>query len=182
METYRISDEASVYYVTYSIVDWLPVFVSESACRIVTDCFVHCQQHKGLCVNAYVIMPTHLHAIVFEHEHDSTRLATTLDEFRRFTGRSLCDFCAAHMPSVFSDSFRAAATNDRKRRFWQATRHPVAVHGIEFWKTKLDYLHANPCRKGLVLYPEDWRFSSARYYANPAENGGDVLITQFAWH
>ena len=36
MECYRIHP-AAVYFVTDSVVDWLPVFVSDAACRIVTD-------------------------------------------------------------------------------------------------------------------------------------------------
>ncbi len=59
METYRIHDDASVYFVTYSVVSWLPVFVSERACQVVTDRLAFCHTHKGLRVNACVIMPTH---------------------------------------------------------------------------------------------------------------------------
>src|SRR5438552_214080 len=36
MERYRIHAEAAVYYLTYSIVEWLPVFISESSCKIIT--------------------------------------------------------------------------------------------------------------------------------------------------
>ncbi len=48
-------------------------------------------------------------------------------------------------------------------------------------KRKLDYIHANPVRKGLVHYPEEWRFSSARYYATGDSVGNDVNITQICW-
>ena len=37
MERYRITDDAGIYYVTMSVVDWLPVFVSDGACRILAD-------------------------------------------------------------------------------------------------------------------------------------------------
>ena len=92
METYRIHDDTSVYFVTYSVVSWLPLFVSERACRIVTDSLAFCHAHKGLRVNAYVIMPTHIHAILFDHEHDPARLTAALDAFRRYTGRALADY------------------------------------------------------------------------------------------
>ena len=42
-------------------------------------------------VNAGVIMPTHLHAIVFDIEFNSERLKHTLDDMRKFTGRQLLD-------------------------------------------------------------------------------------------
>ncbi len=37
MERYRITNDTAVYYVTFSVIDWLPVFVTESACKIVTE-------------------------------------------------------------------------------------------------------------------------------------------------
>jgi hypothetical protein len=44
------------------VVDWLPLFVAETVCKIVTDSLDFCYRQKGLRVNAYVIMPTHFHA------------------------------------------------------------------------------------------------------------------------
>lgn len=151
MERYRITSDASVYYVTFSVVDWLPVFVSEAAFRIVTDSLNYCHDHKGLRINAFVIMPTHMHAIVFDKEWSAERLRATLTDFRKFTGRSLSDFCSQHLPACFAETLRGAATADRERRFWQPSRHPEAIETESFWRVKLDYLHENPCRKGLVL-------------------------------
>src|SRR5437773_8656705 len=109
MERYRIADDASVYFITFSIVDWLPVFVSEAPCRIVADSFRFCHDQKGLQINAFVIMPTHLHAIVFDREFNSAALAKTLTEFRKFTGRNLADYCDGHAPLCIRESLRAAA-------------------------------------------------------------------------
>ena len=37
MERCRITPNAAVYFVTFSIVEWLPVFVAEASCRVITD-------------------------------------------------------------------------------------------------------------------------------------------------
>jgi hypothetical protein len=42
MERYRIADDVGIYFVTMSVVDWLPVFVSEGACQILTDSLNFC--------------------------------------------------------------------------------------------------------------------------------------------
>jgi hypothetical protein len=60
--------------VTFSAVQWLPVFVAEASCRIVTDSLRFCRERRGLCSNAYVIMPTHLHAIVFHESGNAEEL------------------------------------------------------------------------------------------------------------
>jgi putative transposase len=181
MERYRISPDAAVYYVTYSIVEWLPVFVSEAACRIITDSLNYCHANKGLRVNAFVIMPTHMHAIVFDKDFDSKRLENTLTDFRKFTGRSLSDFCAHHVAHCFTEALRAAATADRERRFWQPSRHLEVIETEKFWIQKRDYLHENPCRKGLVVRADHWRFSSAAYYTSDGQVRGDVDISPVDW-
>ena len=179
MEKYRIVKDAGLYYITFTIVEWLPVFIDETACKIVTDSFNFCIKNKQLVVNAYVVMPTHLHAIVFDVEFNSDRLKHTLDDFRKFTGRQLLDHSSQHLPRSFSDEFHKHAGKDRLRRFWQPTQHPIGIYSEDFWKQKMHYLHHNPCRKGLVLRPEDWRFSSALYWST--REPGDVQLSDIGW-
>jgi REP element-mobilizing transposase RayT len=179
MERYRIHPDAALYFCTFSIVDWLPVFVSERPCQIVADSLRFCHEQKQLGIDAFVLMPTHLHLIVFDRDWNTLRLQQTLAEFRKFTGRQLADFCATGMPAFFSASLSAAAGDDRKRRFWQDTRHPEAITGENFHRQKRDYVHDNPRRKGLVMHPSFWRWSSARWYERQ-ENCG-ISITTVAW-
>jgi hypothetical protein len=92
VERYRIHGYAAIYYLTYSyltysVVEWLPVFVSQASCQIVAESLSFCHRAKELRVNAYVIMPTHLHMIVFDAEWESERLRRTLADLRKFTGR-----------------------------------------------------------------------------------------------
>jgi REP element-mobilizing transposase RayT len=179
MEKYRIVNDVGVYYITFTVVEWLPVFIDEDACKIVTDSFNYCISHKQLAVNAYVIMPTHLHAIMFDVDFDSERLKHSLDDMRKFTGRQLLDHAGTHLPDAFTEVFRARAGKDRQRRFWQPTQHPVGIFSEKFWKQKMDYLHFNPCRKGLVRDPEDWRFSSALFWETRQRT--DVVIADVGW-
>lgn len=73
MERYRIVADVGLYYVTFTVVEWLPIFIEETACKIATDSLNFCIQKKYLGVNAYVIMPTHLHAILFDVEFNPER-------------------------------------------------------------------------------------------------------------
>ena len=61
MERYRFRSDGALFYVTFTVVDWLPIFVSEAACKILTERLNFCHRQKGLRIDAYVIMPTHLH-------------------------------------------------------------------------------------------------------------------------
>jgi hypothetical protein len=54
-------------------------------------------------------------------------------------------------------------------------QHPVVITSKGVWKQKMQSLHDNPCRKGLVLALEEWPFSSARYWETKQED--DVQLS-----
>lgn len=57
MERYRIVEGIGAYFVTFTIVEWMPVFIDETTCKIITESLNFSIQNKRLGVNAYVIMP-----------------------------------------------------------------------------------------------------------------------------
>ncbi len=180
MERYKITEGVGIYFVTFTIVDWLPVFTEEPTFIIITDSLNFCIHNKDLRVNGYVIMPNHLHAVVFDKEFESVHLKHTLDDFRKFTGRQLADYCDAHFSSMFGEAFRRHAGEDRQRRVWQPTQHPEAIVSNGFWEQKVNYIHQNPVRKGLVRKPEDWRFSSAGFWMEE-DRDSEVELCELGW-
>ncbi len=179
MDPYRIVEGHAVYFLTFTVVEWLPVFISEETCQIVVESLNFCHREKALRINAYVIMPTHLHAILFDAGFDAARLSQTITALRKHTGRQLCDYCTARVP-VFDRVLRESAGPDRERQFWQHSRRPEAIYTQWFWRQTLDYLHDNPCRKGLVLSPEHWRYSSAAYWMGSSAES-EVILTPLEW-
>jgi REP element-mobilizing transposase RayT len=156
---------------------WLPIFVSEEPCLILTESMNHCHREKGLRINAFVIMPTHIHLIVTDVEFDVQRLRHTLTSLRKYTGQRLADYCEQTMPAAFGQTLRSTRRTDRARQFWQQSRHPEAIWSRKFWQTKIDYLHDNPRRKGLVHDATHWRFSSAAYWLWDPPGPCDVVLT-----
>jgi REP element-mobilizing transposase RayT len=179
MERYRIQPDAALYFCTFSIVDWLPVFVSERPCQIIIDSLRFCHEQKCPGIDSFVIMPTHFHMIAFDIEWNTERLQRSLTDFRKFTGRNLTEFCREAMPPCFMTTLATAAGHDREHRFWQPTLHPEAITSEVFHNQKRDYLHDNPRRKGLVLHPTHWRWSSAQWYEARKDCG--VPITPVLW-
>jgi len=173
MERYRIVEGVGIYFVTFTIVEWMPVFIEEATCKIFTESLNFSIQNKRLGVNAYVIMPTHMHAILFDKDFDNERLKHTLDDLRKFTGRQLLDYADANLPNAFGQTFRENAKEDRQRKFWQSTQHPEGIFTEKFYRQKFNYIHLNPVRKGLVRSAVDWRFSSAGYWLGDGDAGGE---------
>ncbi len=181
METYQIQEGTATYYLTFTVVNWLPVFVAEEPCLIITDSLNYCHRHKSLRINAFVIMPTHVHLILFDADFDTARLQRTLGEMRQFTGRKLANYCDQQMPDSFCEVMHHSGRTDRMRQFWQQSRHPVALSTQAFWQTKFAYIHDNPRRKGLVREGSAWRFSSAAYWLLDPPEETDVILTGIEW-
>ncbi len=181
MEVLRIHEDAALYYLTFTVIQWLPVFVSKEPCLIVTESLNFCHREKGLRINAFVIMPTHLHLIVSDADFNVQRLRQTLTDMRKYTGRRLADYCEQKMPAAFGQVLRGTRRTDRARQFWQQSRHPEAIWAHSFWRTKVDYLHDNPRRKGLVWDVTHWRFSSAAYWLLDPPGESEVVLTAVTW-
>jgi putative transposase len=68
VERFRIHADAAIYYLTYSVVEWLPMFVSRASCQDrdrEPELLSSCERTR---VSAYVIISTHLPMIVFDAE------------------------------------------------------------------------------------------------------------------
>jgi hypothetical protein len=53
-----------------------------------------------------------------------------------------------------------------KYRFWQDKSHPIELTTDEMINTRINYIHENPVRTGLVARAEEYLYSSARNYAD----------------
>ena len=57
--------------------------------------------------------------------------------------------------------------NNKDFQFWKQDYHPIELNTNEKIKQRLNYLHENPVRSGLVWEPWFYKFSSAMdYYTN----------------
>jgi hypothetical protein len=60
----------------------------------------------------------------------------------------------------FSESqlhLKFAEAQREEKHFWQRRFYDFNVWSEKKFKEKLDYMHANPVKRGLVLHPKDWR-------------------------
>ena len=48
--------------------------------------------------------------------------------------------------------------------FWEHRFDDLSIYSQDIYCIKLNYIHNNPIKAGLALKPEDWPYSSARFY------------------
>jgi putative transposase len=64
---YKIRDQDKLYFVTFTIINWLDVFTRQEYRDIFLDSIRYCQTNKGLEVCAYCVMSSHVHMIIGRH-------------------------------------------------------------------------------------------------------------------
>ena len=64
---YKIRDQDKLYFVTFTVVNWIDVFTRREYKDIFLESVRYCQQNKGLEVCAYCIMSNHVHMILGRH-------------------------------------------------------------------------------------------------------------------
>jgi putative transposase len=156
--------ELRPYFITITIVNWLPVFSDPAYCEIIVSSFTFMREHRGLAVHAYVIMPTHVHAIVSALHGD---LPGIIRDFKRFTSRSIFSLAESQSRRDLLHAFEAAADGALHARFhvWQEGFCPEILFSRKFLDQKATYVHANPVRKGLAEDPAQWKYSSFKAWA-----------------
>jgi hypothetical protein len=65
--------------------------------------------------------------------------------------------------------FKNAAFEHKRNseyQFWTHENHAEYIYSNKFIEQKLDYIHNNPVRAGIVEKPEEYLYSSAKNYAD----------------
>ncbi|MFC5409235.1 transposase [Larkinella bovis] len=157
------------YFLTLTVVDWVDVFTRPVYKNIVVDSLRYCQHHKGLELYAWVLMTNHLHLIASTKAGCS--MSDLLRDLKKFTSKALVKSVTEGPESrqqwmLYRFEF-AGRYNPKIKdyKLWQDGSEPKEIFSDSFLAQKLQYLHNNPVRAGIVEYPEEYLYSSARNYA-----------------
>ncbi len=164
---YLVHDSTLSHFVTTTIVEWLPVFTTAATCDILVESLKFCREHKSLKIYAWVILDNHFHAILAAPD-----LAGTLADFKKFTARRILEQLQTERREWLLNQLRyfcKAHKTHSEHQVWQEGSHPQAIRGDEMMQQKRDYLHANPVKRGLVVLPEHWRYSSAHEWCGDGQ-------------
>ena len=78
-------------------------------------------------------------------------------------------------------SFAAKRQNKKgNNQVWTHENHAIEVFSNEFIEEKVTYIHTNPVRSGIVQNPEEYIYSSAKYYSGE-ESLLDIIPIDFKW-
>ena len=75
-------------------------------------------KEKGMRIHAYVIMPNHIHMIVFDRKFYNAHLQQALAAYRKYTGRRLADYIENNLSESLALVIRSKELEDRDRQVW----------------------------------------------------------------
>ncbi len=112
------------------------------------------KKSNGSCIG-YVIMPDHVHALLYFKE--PAMISRFIQQWKRKSSHQMKKFLEEHLPAYVAEI-------DLKEPIWQARFYDFNVFSVDKAREKLEYMHNNPVRKGLVANAVEWCYGSARWY------------------
>ena len=62
-ENYRIENQHSVYFLTFTVTDWVDVFTRLNYKNKIVDSLEYCKKNKALKLFAWCLMTNHIHIV-----------------------------------------------------------------------------------------------------------------------
>ena len=169
MSETRKTFEGKVYYVTLTVVGWIDVFTRKEYVYEIMNNLKFCQQNKGLEIYAYVIMSNHLHLLASAKDG---KLSDILRDFKSYSAKRILEMIENNPQEsrrewlLYMFKFFANKTASNKEyQFWQHSNYPIELYKPEIIQQKINYIHNNPVKCGLVANPEDYLYSSANEFS-----------------
>jgi len=156
----------ALHYVTGNVDKRRQIFLHESNCIAFLDelqSLKHKREAKLIC---FGVMPDHFHLIVNPRDGD---IQTWIGELKSLTAKRLVQI----NPTGF---FTKA---DGENQVWQESFKSLAIwSGWMAWQ-KINYIHQNPLRAGIVKSTIDYRWSSFKsFYGHECE---ELLSVDHEW-
>ena len=142
-------EHGSCFFVTTTFKDWAKLGAVDGFYRCLAESLRFCCEKYGARLIAYALMPSHVHLISI----DGASLADLMRDFKKYTAQKVApDFGIA-------DS-----------GIWMPRYDRVAIYSEDVLRTKLEYMHNNPIKSGLVERQEQWEWSSAKDYLGTGDS------------
>lgn len=170
---FQVSRDNPAYYMTSVTHDRLPIFRTDALKAILALALDEARRSSGIMIFAYVIMPDHYHILT-----DSPRpIKDVLRFLNGISARRLIDQLKANDFTQSLAKLRIAERADTQK-YSVYQRHPNAIRitGEDALMQKVNYIHLNPVRAGLVEHPDEYLYSSARLWHNRTSDE-EPLIT-----
>ena len=110
--------------------------------------------------NARQHRSNHFH-LIWQMQGDHKRDDVQRD-FLKYTGQQILKLLRNEQSSILQEL--TVNAKDRKHQVWERDSLGVPLWTSQVFEQKLEYIHNNPVKAVICRYPEDYKYSSARFY------------------
>jgi len=167
--------EERFFFVTTTVVKFTPIFSNYHFCDILIANIKHYRNKYKFVVLCYVIMPSHFHWILIVNPKYGT-ISDIMRDIKKFTAWQIFDYLTERKDRKLLEIFEESAEGlkNQTKKLWMPRFDDEVIRDQQMFWTKLNYIHNNPIKAGLVNRAEDYKYSSARNYINGDHSVLDV--------
>lgn len=147
-------------YITITCLEWKHLLDNDMHKDIIMNSLNFLVREARATIYAFVVMSNHLHLIwqcVGDHHRENVQR-----DFLRFTSQQIIKLLRNDHSPILTEL--EVDAKDRKHQVWERNSLSIPLWSTAVFNQKLEYIHLNPVRAGLCTYPEDYKYSSARFY------------------
>jgi len=141
---YQIYDQSGLYFLTFTVVDWVDIFTRKIYRDIFIDSLKYCSENKGLMIYGYVVMTNHVHIIA---RSSKNVLSDTVRDLKKFTAYKILE-AAMQEPESRREwllhRFKWNASRHQRNhtyQVWTHESHAIEITSKAFFDQKLNYVH-----------------------------------------
>ena len=151
----RLNRVAVLHFLTIHVREGKQAFQREAYARAaLAELHAACLAHPAKLV-AYVVMPTHMHCVINPRDGDAIHFTGRYKSAVTLAVHAIAE--AAGQQSVLN---WLAQTPNGHRQLWQDGKYDFFLYSERLIWQKIDYIHNNPIRAGLVQRADEYPYSS----------------------
>jgi REP element-mobilizing transposase RayT len=148
------------HFFTATILEWKQLLKPDKFKEIIINSLRFLVQENKVQIFAFVIMTNHIHLIWrMQNDADKTKVQQS---FMKFTAQKILQELRNNHPQVLLH-FKVDA-KDRKYQIWKRNALSIEIHSNEVMQQKMNYIHENPVKAGIVENAVQYKYSTALHY------------------
>jgi len=171
------SNQPSLYYITFTCKNWLPLFELTNSYDLVYNWFDYLQKDVAIKTTAYIIMPNHVHCILF-FPSDDFNLSKIVANGKHFMAYKLIQRLQEQKRNDLLLQLKEGLSDKKigkgqMHQAFQTSFDAKPIYHRQFLLQKINYIHLNPVRGKwkLAAQWEDYEHSSAKFYVKNKIDG-----------
>jgi putative transposase len=164
-----------LHFITCSCYRRAPLLGTERARNLFLKVLNEVRERHDFALIGYVVMPEHIHLLISEPNvgNPSTVMQVLKQSVSRTMHRRRKRRLRAGQERLWEEG-----PLRKYQPFWQRRFYDFNVWSEEKKNEKMNYMHFNPVKRGLVTHPKDWLWSSYGFYSR---TGTNLCVPNLDW-